>query len=130
MEHRKPVGMNGVLKTALVVGLAIAVETLLLQRLFTDLPRGVFLGIFLVASVLLIALQHALSKRRLMRPARPSRRRSRQEPSPVTWSGLEPSSVQTTQSIDGLNHKSALQGAQMADSVLPDEDGIIKEESS
>lgn len=120
--------MNGVLKTALVVGVAIVVETLILRRLFADLPWGVFLGVFLVASVLLIALQHVLSKRRSMRPARPLRRRSRQEPSPVIWSGLEPSSVQTTQSIDGSNHKSAPQGAQMADSVLPDEDGIIKQE--
>lgn len=122
--------MNGVLKTALVVGVAIAVETLMLRRLFTDLPWGVFLGVVLVASVLLIALQHALSKRRSMRPVRPSRRRSRQESSPVIWSGLEPSSVPTMQNTDESNHKSAPQRAQMADSALPDEDGIIKEKSS
>jgi hypothetical protein len=120
--------MNSVLKTALLVGVAIAVETLMLRRLFIDLSWGIFLGVFLVASVLLVALQHVASKRHSMRSARQRQRRVRQEPSPAIWSGLDPSSVPTTHNES--NHNSAPRREQMAESALPDEDGIINKERS
>ncbi len=122
--------MNGVLKTAFVVGIAIAVETLLLRRLFNDVPWGVFLGVFLIASIILVALQYVASRRHSMRPARQRLRRPRQESSPEIWSGLDPPSVPTTYRTDGGNHNSAPQNKQMADSALPDEDGIINKENS
>ncbi len=122
--------MNGVLKTAFLVGLAIAVETLLLRRLFNDVPWGVFLGVFLIASILLVALQHVASRHHSMRPARQRLRRPRQEPSPEIWSGLDPPSVPKTPRTDGVDHNSASQREQMAESALPDEDGIIHKESS
>lgn len=128
MERRTR--MNGVLKTAFVVGVAIAVETLMLQRLFTDLSRGIFLGIFLVASVLLVALQHIVSKRHSMRLARQWQRRPRQEPSPARWNGLDPSSVPTTHTEAELNHNIALQREPMAHSALPGENGIMNREDS
>lgn len=145
--------MNGVLKTALVVGAAVAVETLLLQRLSADLPWGAGLGMFLVASVLLIALQHAVSKHYSMR-ARRRRRQPPKEPAPVTWSGLDPhlseehhdvqkeepapvtgngldpSSVPTTPNAAGASHNSAPRREQKANTALPGEDGIINEENS
>ncbi|MFQ3632147.1 hypothetical protein [Roseiflexus sp.] len=119
--------MNGVLKTAFLVGIAIAVETLLLRRLFNDVSWGIFLGVFLIASILLVALQYVASRRHSMRTAR---QRLRQESSPEIWSGLDPPSVPTTHHTDGANHNSAPQSEQMADSALHDEDGIINKESS
>jgi hypothetical protein len=59
--------MSNALKMALVVGVVIAVETLVLRQLFLGFPRGVFVGAFLFASILLVFLQHLLMKRWLTR---------------------------------------------------------------
>lgn len=130
MEGKKPTRMDGVLKTAFVVGVAIAVETLVLRRLFTNLSWGIALGIFLVASLLLVALQYIVSKRYAMHAARHRRHRRRQEPSPVLWNGLDPSSVPTTHHAAGSNHKSGPPREPTPDSALLGEDGIISRESS
>ena len=52
--------MNNAMKMALVVGVAIAVDTFVLRQLFVGFPIGVFVGAFLIASVLLVFLQYLL----------------------------------------------------------------------
>jgi hypothetical protein len=122
--------MNSVLKTALVVGVAIAVEALVLERLFVGLQWGIFVGAFLVAIVFLVVLQYALSQRRLIRLSYRWRRQPWQEPASPTRNGLEPSSAPATHSIAAAEDNGAPLMERVADAALPDEDGIINKESS
>lgn len=119
--------MNSVLKTALVIGIVISVEALVLRRLFVDAPWNIFAGAFSVACVLLVVLQYALSKRRSVRLSRRRGRQSQRESSPAVWNRLDPSLASTTHPESDC-HSAPLR-EQTDDPARPDEDGIIKRES-
>lgn len=121
--------MNSVLKIALVIGVFISVEVLVLRHLFTDMPRILFVGAFLVASILLVVLQYGLLKRRSIRLPRRWSRRSQRESSPVFWNGLDPSIASTTNVLVESKDRDSLTGPTV-DPALPDENGIIKEKNS
>ncbi|MGQ9548276.1 MAG: hypothetical protein ACUVSY_07920 [Roseiflexus sp.] len=131
--------MNNALKMALVVGVAIAVETFVLRRLFLSAPMGVFVGAFLIASLLLIFIQHLLAKRWLTHSASVSRRQAQSEPVSSIDPGLDSPSIPVFHSIDTPERNGALPEdealpEQERDGALPeqkqhaassDEDGII-----
>jgi hypothetical protein len=126
--------MSNALKMALVVGVAIAVETLVLRQLFLGFPIGVFVGAFLIASILLVFLQHLLMKRWLTRAAPLRRRRPQSEPVSSLDPGLNPLSAPIFHSIEAPERNGALpdqeqNGApseQEQHPALSDEDGIIQ----
>lgn len=131
LERRsKATRMNGVLKTALVIGVVISVEALVLRRLFSDAPWNVFVGAFLIASLLLISLQYALSKHRTIRPSRQWRRRPQQGASSAAWNGLDPPPTLITNPDVDSNDASVAPTGQTVDPALSDEDGIIQKENS
>jgi len=126
--------MSNALKMALVVGVAIAVETLVLRQLFLGFPRGVFVGAFLIAGILLVFLQHLLMKRWLTRSDPLRRRRPQSEPVSSIDPGLNPLSAPIFHSIEAPERNGALP-EQEQNGVLPeqeqhaalsDEDGIIQ----
>lgn len=125
--------MSNALKMALVVGVAIAVETFVLRQLFLGFPVGVFVGAFLIASALLVFLQHLLMRRWLTRAA-PLRRRQPQSAASSFNPGLNPLSTPIFHSIEAPERNGALP-EQEQNGVLPeqeqhaalsDEDGIIQ----
>ena len=125
--------MNNVMKMALVVGVAIAVETFVLRQLFVGFPIGVFVGAFLIASVLLVFLQYLLMKRWWTRAAPLRRRQPQSEPASNFDPGLNPLSTPIFHSIEAPERNGALPD-QEQQGVLPDreqhaalsdEDGII-----
>jgi hypothetical protein len=126
--------MSNALKMALVVGVAIAVETFVLRQLFLGFPRGVFVGAFLIASVLLVFLQYLLMKRWWTRTAPLRRRQPQSEPASSFNPGLNPLSTPIFHSIEAPERNGALP-EQEQNGVLPeqeqhaalsDEDGIIQ----
>lgn len=122
--------MNSVLKMALVIGIFISVEVLVLRRLFIGMPWNLFVGAFLVASILLVVLQYGLSKRRPIRLSRQRGHQPQRESSPVFWNGLDPSIAPTTNVFVEPSPDNALPTGPTVDPALPDEDGIIREEHS
>jgi len=125
--------MNNAMKMALVVGVAIAVETFVLRQLFVGFPIGVFVGAFLIASVLLVFLQYLLMKRWWTRAAPLRRRQPQSEPASNFDPGLNPLSTPIFHSIEAPERNGALPD-QEQQGVLPDreqhaalsdEDGII-----
>lgn len=130
--------MSNALKMALVVGVVIAVETLVLRQLFLGSPIGVFVAAFLIASVLLVFLQHLLMKRWSTRSVPLRRRHSQSEPASSVDPGLSSSSPPVFHSIEAPEHNGALP-EQEQNGVVPgqerhaplsDEDGIIHKEVS
>ena len=126
--------MSNALKMALVVGVAIAVETFVLRQLFLGFPRGVFVGAFLIASVLLVFLQYLLMKRWWTRAAPLRRRQPLSDPVSSIDPGLNPLSAPIFHSIEAPERNGALPD-QEQNGVLPeqeqhaalsDEDGIIQ----
>ena len=100
--------MSNALKMALVVGVAIAVETFVLRQLFLGFPIGVFVGAFLIASVLLVFLQHLLMKRWWTRTAPLRRRQPQSEPASNFDPGLNPLSTPIFHSIEAPERNGAL----------------------
>ncbi len=130
--------MSNALKMALVVGVVIAVETLVLRLLFLGSPIGVFVAAFLIASVLLVFLQHLLMKRWSTRSVPLRRRQSRSEPASSVDLGPSSSSPPVFHSIEVPEHNGVL-SEQEQNGVVPgqkrhaplsDEDGIIHKEVS
>lgn len=119
--------MNTITKQALVVGVAIAIEVLVLRRLFASLSPGAFWGIFLVAGVLLVLLQYGLSKSRVIRRSI-QRHRTQHEPSPSIWTGLESLPVQIMPNVAEPDRNSSTPKDHIPDTALSGEDGIIQKE--
>ncbi len=130
--------MSNALKMALVVGIAIAIEALILRQLFLGFPTGVFVGAFLIASVLLMFIQYLLMKRWSTLSASLRRRKSQSETASNFDPGLSPPSTPVFHGIEAPERNGALPDQERY-SVLPeqeqhtalsDEDGIIQQEVS